>query len=541
MLKRIVALFLVLIMCFGLTACGDSGKDAQIIYPIDNDPEFLDPQIISDVGAKNIIANCFEGLVTIDADGKIAPGCAEKWDISSDGLTYTFHLRQDCQWRVSSYAGALIGEDYKETFDTQITAEDFVFAFRRALRPETKSPAAKSLYSIKNATQVNSGELPEDKLGVSAVGNYKLEIDLEWADPDFLFTLLEPACMPCDERFFEITQGRYGLGIKYLLYNGPFYISNWADDTSVSLRRNEKYYDTDAVKPVSVYFSINNEQATRLEKIKNGTYDVAPLTSTQAAEIENSKKYSLSEFPSSVLSLVFNCANENTSNTNIRRAIAASFDKSVLELHLGQLTAKGIIPSSMVLSGVPYREHAESLALYENEDPRALLEKGLMQSERNDVEISILCEEKYEEIIRILMQSWQSSLGVDFSVFVEPVDEDTLRSRVLKGDYSVALYTVSYSSVTAFNGLERFSTGSAYNICNFSKPAYDRLIHAIKSSHGNAATLEATTKAEKYLVSQCVLLPLYEQSEYYGLGKNVKDVIFNPTGEILYFKNTLSE
>ncbi|MBQ8502648.1 MAG: hypothetical protein IJ491_00020 [Clostridia bacterium] len=541
MIKRIISLMLTLLMCLSLAACGSKGSDAQIIYPIDSDPEYLDPQIISDVGAKNIIANCFEGLVTIDGEGNIAPGCAESWSISPDGLTYTFRLREDCEWRVSSYAGAVIGDNYKETFDTKITAEDFVFAFRRALRPETKSPGAKNLYSIKNATQVNNGSLSEEKLGVKATGNHTLVITLEWADPDFLYTLLEPACMPCDETFFELTGGRYGLAIKYLLYNGPFYISNWADDTSISLRRNEKYYDSANVKPASIYFSMNNEQATRLDKIKNGTYDVAPLTADQASEIADSKKYSVAAFPSSVMSLIFNCKDENLNNINIRRAIAASFDVDTLRSQLGELTADGIIPSSMILSGEPYRQKAEKLSLYTSKNPRALLEKGLLQTDKDDIEVTVLCSEAHEEVVRMIMQSWQSTLGVNFNVFVEAVDEVTLQSRTKSGDYQIALCPVSYSSVTAFNGVLRFSTDSAHNICNFSDSMYDQIIRSIKTADGSEASLNATLKAEKYLISSCVLIPLYEQAVYYGIGKNVSSVTFTSTGEILYFKNTLAE
>lgn len=541
MTKKIFCLFMVFLLCFGLFGCSSKGLDAQIVYPIDNDPQFLDPQIISDVGAKNIIANCFEGLVTIDADGSIAPGCAESWNISSDGLTYTFNLRKNCKWRVSSYAGALIGEDYKETFDTDITASDFVFGLTRALRPETRSPGAKNLYSIKNAAQVNNGLADESTLGVKAKSDYVLEITLEWADPDFLYALLEPACMPCDEIFFEITGGKYGLGIKYLLYNGPFYINNWADDSSVSLRRNETYYDLVNVKPSSVYFSINNEQETRLKKIKNATYDVAPLTAEQVSSITDNNKYSVSDFRSSVFSLVFNCENEYLNNINIRRAIAASFDTKLLESEMGPLTATGIIPSSMIIFGNTYRDKAEKIKLFASKKPQALLADGLKELEKSDMEITVLCSEADESTVRKLMQSWQAALGINFNVFVEAVDGITLNQRVSKGDYQIALCSVSYSSVTAFNGVLRYSSDSAYNICNFSDPMYDQIIRSIKSADGKQSSLNATIKAEKYLASSCIILPLYEQSDYYASGKNVSGVIFNPTGEILYFKNTLAD
>lgn len=541
MLKRIVSVIITTLMCFTLFGCGNEALDAQIIYPIDSDPEFLDPQIISDVGAKNIIANSFEGLVTIDEEGHIAPGCAERWDISTDGLTYTFYLRKDCKWRVSSYAGELIGEDYESSFDASVTASDFVFGLKRALRPETRSPGAKNLYSIKNATAVHNGTADESTLGVTATGDHVLVINLEWADPDFLYTLLEPSCMPCDEAFFNITGGKYGLGIEYLLYNGPYYISNWADDIAITLRRNEVYHSTDTVIPWSVYFSINNEQATRPEKIKNGTYHVAPLTPDQATEFSQSRKYPLEKFRSSVFSLIFNCEDEYLSNMSVRRAIVSALDTDAVFSSLGERTAKGILPSSMIISGSAYREKTPQLEYFSYEDPNTLFKKGLTEASLEDAEITILCLDDHESLVRSVMQSWQAELGASFNIFVEPLSEDELQQRISDKEYQLALCTVPYSSVTAFNGLLRFTTDNAYNICNFRDVNYDNLVNAIKTAPGNTATTEATLKAEKYLMSASVIVPLYEKEVYYGLGENVSGVIFNPTGEILYFKNTYAE
>jgi oligopeptide transport system substrate-binding protein len=98
-MKKIISLLLCILIVFSLSACTtEKGLDAQLIFPIDNDPKFLDPQIISDVGARNIILNCFEGLVTVGKDGEIVPGMAEKWDISADGKTYVFYLRENSRW-----------------------------------------------------------------------------------------------------------------------------------------------------------------------------------------------------------------------------------------------------------------------------------------------------------------------------------------------------------------------------------------------------------------------------------------------------------
>lgn len=538
MFKKLTASALVLVLMLLFTACSSDGRDKQIIYPIDKDPEFLDPQIISYDGAKNIIANCFEGLVTLGENGNIVGGCAESWKTTDGGLTYTFNLRRDCRWRVSPAAGALLGEDYEESFDARVTADDFVFAFKRALRPETKAPGAKNLYSIKNALKVHSGELKEGKLGVKAKDDYTLVISLEWADPDFLYSLLDSVCMPCNEEFFEATGGRYGLSTKYLIYNGPFYMSNWADDNAITLKRNDKYYGFASVAPSSLYFSINSEQETRLKKIQDGIYHIAPLTDAQASALAADEKFSVQKYSSTVVSLIFNCKDTCFSDVNVRRAVAGSFDREAARAFFGT-EAGGVIPSSMVVSEERYRDSVGDIGRYGCSDPAAALEEGLAAQGLKSAEVTVLCLADHEELVRTLMQSWQSQLGVRFNAKVEALDTVELRSRVESGSYQLALYPLSYSSITAFNGLQRFTTGNANNICNYADPVYDNIVSTIKTVSGKKTTIDATLAAEKHLISDCVLVPVCEKAEYYGVGKGVSGVISNPTGEIFYFRHTL--
>ena len=543
MLKKTLCLILsafLILTCF--TACGGvKGSDAGLVFPIDKDPEYLDPQIISFTGSKNIIANCFEGLVTINSAGEIVPGCAESWSVSPDGLLYTFRLRQDCKWRVSIYAGPLIGLSSKETNSLPVTAHDFDFGLTRALLPETKSPVAKALYCIKNAEKVNKGKMSSSKLGVRAIDDYTLEIELEKADPDFLFTLLEPGCMPCNETFFEATGGRYGLAVKYLIYNGPFYINNWVDDVSVSIRKNDYYYDSENTMPRSVYYSVNNEQNTRLDKLKDKTYSVSPLTKEQTAEIADNKKYTVSAFDSSILSLAFNCSDSILGNKNIRRAIAATLDYSVLESELGALTAKGIIPDTMTIGTQKYRDVISAVSLYKNSDPTSVFEKGLDALEIDRCDISIICTEEYETAVRKLMQSWQASLGIRCGIFVEIVSETDLMTRVRSKNYQLALVPVTYSTNMAFGALERYTSASAENIIGFSDKKYDSMVGEIKRVQGLSRSADKTAAAEKYLIDSAALVPLYSRQVYMGLAKGVTGTYFNLTGDTAYFRYTLSK
>lgn len=561
-MKKILSLVLCLLMLFSLAACStEKGVDAKLIFPIDNDPRFLDPQIISDVGARNIILNCFEGLVTLGENGEILPGMAEKWDVSADGKTYVFYLRQDSRWRVTSAAKKVLGgdeiqlyptydekgklipiEEGKEVFNITVTAHDFVFGIRRALRPETKCPTAYKLYSITNAEDVHNGKKAETELGVTALDSKTLKITLQNNDPDFLNTLLEPACMPCNEIFFEKTGGRYGLATRYLLYNGPFYINNWADDASVSVRRNaDYYYDAQNVKPYSVYFSINNEQNTRLRKLKNETYDISPFTENQALSVSDSKKYHTDSFASGTYSLLFNCKDTYLQNTDVRRAIIASFNFNLFASETGQTATKRIFPSVSTLGSSTYAELVKGVSSYSDRNPQSLLRKGLDAIDQNSATITVLCKTADEILARKLIQSWQAALGVVFHVSVETADEFTLQSRIEKGDFQLALGEISYSGNTAQDAALKFTSDSRDNISGYSSKSYDNKVKAIAKADGITAKAEATLKAEKHLADAAVILPLYEIKSYVAYGDDVSGIRYNNTGDVLYFKNVLEK
>lgn len=542
MLKKVFCLLMCILMMLLFTACGEGGVDANLYFPIDNDPGYLDPQVVSDPGAKNIIANCFEGLVTIDSEGKIAPGCAESWTISEDSLTYTFKLRKDCKWAIMSASSAFLGDDFREKFDNRVTAHDFVFGLTRTLLPETLSPGAKNLFSIKNAQQVNSGKMSADKLGVKANDDYTLTITLTQADPDFLYILLEPECMPCNKEFFEATGGRYGLSTRFLMYNGPFYMSNWADDTAITLMENDDYYDYENVKPYTVYFSINNEQDTRLDKIKDEIYDIAPLTAEQAKELEEKKSYSIKSFESGLYCLAFNCEDALLKNVNLRKAIASAFDRNLFYSFMGESTVEGILPSSMLISGTKYREVAGTKTMSITEDAKSLFDMALDELDKSHVELTVLCTEKEEEAVRNVMQKWQATLGVKFNVFVETASSREIKNRLNDGgDWQIALTDIAFPHLTAFNGLLQFTTDNSENIFGFSDRVYDYLVASIKSASGLKTSISVTQKAEQYLLDSCIMIPLYNSPIYYGLGKGVENVVFNTTGDIVYFKNTTVE
>ena len=308
---RFLALVLSAVLLLpALAGCSKkTGAEKDLAYPIDGEPVCLDPQIAADETAKLVTGNCFEGLVRLDESGAIVPGAAQRWDVSADGRTYTFHLREGMKWHIadSDELEELLGKG--KTIDTTLNAEDFAFGLKRALLPETGMASAKALYAIENAQAVHRGTARSDQLGVRVVNASTLEIRLARADSAFLYALTLPMSMPCDEAFFLATSGRYGLERKYLICNGPFYLSKWNHDKSLLLKKNPDYQGETPVSPATVSLYINTDGQSRLDKLLEGRYDAALLEQGQAHALDERSGITTQEIPNITWSICFNAGN----------------------------------------------------------------------------------------------------------------------------------------------------------------------------------------------------------------------------------------
>ena len=214
---RITAALLAAAFLLALTGCDSSSSAPSFTWFVDTIPANLDPQVAS--AAPDVIAceNLYSGLVRKKADGEIVPGLSESWTISSDGRTYTFQIKDGLTYKAVKGAST----------DHTITAEDFVFAFRRIFQPQTNSPYAVEFAALENSAAVLAGTADASTLGVSAAGPLTLVFRLSERDDTFLSKLTLPGAMPCDEAFFESTRGTYGLSSTSTLSSGSFYIYNW--------------------------------------------------------------------------------------------------------------------------------------------------------------------------------------------------------------------------------------------------------------------------------------------------------------------------
>ena len=530
--KKILSLFLALVAAISLCACGGSSEDI-LILPIESDPICLDPQVADSKEAKLMIANCFEGLVRLDKDYKIIPGVAESWEISKDGLTYTFKLRKDTHWKLLNSFEDVLPEGYKDTYRTQVIAADFVYGISRALDPATQAGDAEKLFSIKNASAVNSGKQPTSALGISAQDDSTLLITLERADPDFLRILTLPVAMPCHEEFFKATHAKYCLDLKYTFCNGPFYLSRWAEDNTLSMYKNDEYKGNVKVNPDELYFYVNTEEASVVKKIRQRTYDCAFLSEAAKNELSDNDKLSNYSTENMIYGLCFNCSDSVLSDEDMRRALAMITKTSELTANSDNAFTKGIVPDCVRYGENSYREAAGNVSgiAYNEQQALTLWKKGLKKLDITTAEVVITCAEENAPLMQQTIQNWQRVFSTSILAKVEVKTADQISTMIYNTSYQVLYHKITTDSSTVTDTLKKFTSDSSSNIFGFADKNYDKTVNSIITTYSGAAKLNGCVNAEKYILDKAVFLPMLGGSSYAVVNKGVDGLYFAPAFE----------
>lgn len=295
------------------------------------DPQTLDPHRYTLNVEEHILKDMFLGLTTMDAKGAIVPGSAESWDVSSDGLVWTFHLR-----------------DNKWSDGTPVRAEDFVFSFQRLLNPETAAPLAYFLYGIENAREINGGELELGELGVSALDSQTLEIRLERPFPYFAERLFYPTGYPVPQHVIE----KYGsdwIKPQNWVSNGPYSLADWKPQQAVELRRNPHFYDQRNVQIEGVkYVPVADALAGYHRYLAEELDIVGDFPAGEIKSLRKSHPNHLRLSPLlSTMYLVFNVTKEPFDDVRVRQALALAIDRDKLTqkvLRSNELANASLVP-----------------------------------------------------------------------------------------------------------------------------------------------------------------------------------------------------
>lgn len=529
-MKKLVSVILCVILASAaLCGCHAKEKKIDLIYPFSGTINSYDPQVAATSDEFLVAENCFEGLVRCDDEGNVTPACATDWEISSDGLTYTFFLQKGLSWYIFPSVKEKFGEDYSP----EITADDFAFALYRAAMGTTASPLYSTISCIKNAPAVNSGEADRSALGVSASDDYTLTITLSVPNSEFLQVLSTAVAMPCNEDFFNSTSGRYGLDLKYTMFNGQFVVTSQLEQSYI-LKNNPAYKGPSPAKASDLTLKIVDGEESLAEKLISGYYDAAYIRGYESEEVAKKSGITLIPYANTTWALAFNGTYSIFENADACRAFALS----VSPLDYGQFgyleDAVSYIPPCCTADGSAYNEQIGTVTEQEDgEKAVSLWKDAVKETEIYSAQITLLAPENMEAVAKALLQGVQGSIGAisnangknaEVTIKLELVTESELKTRVAIGDYNVALYPLAAANQSPVSFLQKVYD---LNITGLDSDEFAELITAA----GSAAPSElaaACEECERALYDEHRLAPLFYESNYYAEAKGVSSVQFHP-------------
>ncbi len=329
--KMLSFLLMAVMLCSCLTSCGEDYKDAFIYIDFDSVPTNLDPQLADSDEELTVVRSLFDTLLRYDSEGNIVPSGAESY--KKNGNTYIFKLKEDAKW----VDGA------------KVTAADYVFAFRRAVDPETKAPFANSLFSIVNAEEINDGKAKLSTLGVTAIDDYTLKIELERADDEFERVLTTAITMPCNEKYFLNCKGKYGLTLDTTPSNGSYYIRKWTTETKflIRLAKNLDFEGEFEANSMRIYFTCGDDDA--LPMLEHDNTDLV-YVSTEEFDQVSSGGFEILTVEDSCYALFISKAVDK----DIRQALLSSVSHDSFKSALSgtQRIAKTLYPDVLSVSGL---------------------------------------------------------------------------------------------------------------------------------------------------------------------------------------------
>lgn len=488
---------LALALLSALTAgCGERAPDGSpvadegVTFHRGNgaEPATLDPHRAEDSASFEILRDLYEGLTTETVDAKVVPGTAESWEMSADGLTWTFTLREGAAWSNGD----------------PVTAADFVAGFRRTVDPATASTYSQVLLPVKNAEAVNAGELPPEALGVSAPAPRTFVVELDAPTPYFLSLLTHSATYPLHRASFA-AHGEDFARAGNMVSNGAYALDEWAVNSFVRLRRNPHYHDAANVQIDTVYYYPIEEHGAELQRYRAGELDFTqsvPNNQYDWIRANLGDQLHVTPYLSTYL-FVLDLTEPPFDDVRVRQALAMAVDRETLVekvLGGGQQGAWGLVPPGVdnyTSAEYEWKDWPEERRLAEAR--RLYREAGY--SDENPLEARILynTSDNHRKIAVAVQEMIRSALGADITV-VNQEFKVMLETRKEPARWEILRYgwTGDYNDPNTF--LEIFRSDSPQNPAYYGNPEFDRLLEAAASERDMARRAELLREAEQLLI-----------------------------------------
>ncbi|KAF1301962.1 peptide ABC transporter substrate-binding protein [Candidatus Enterococcus willemsii] len=504
----------------------------EIAVVVDQEMSSMDSALATDTYSITAINNVMEGLYRLTENNELEPAGAKSLpQVSEDGLTYTIQLNEHATWSDGS----------------PVTADDYVFAWRKAVTPETKAEYGYLFEPVKHATDILAGQLAPEELGIKAVSEHELTIELEKTTPYFDSLLAFPTFFPQNEAFVTEQGDSYGKNSENLIYNGPFTLADFdgpGTDTSWTYLKNEDYWDKDTVQLTKIDNQVVKESSTSVNLFETGQADDILLTGELAKQYKDNEAFvTIKKAGTTYLS--YNQTEATFKNENMRKAISYVFDREAIVNQLlgdGSIAPTGLVPSGMSYSPTTDEDFAVEAGgnLTMNIDEA----KKLWQTAQKELGITNLTlklvaydTDSIKKVAEYLQSSIEENLeGIKVELSVVPVSVAIEYGQSTNFDLFLFGWTADYADPSSF--LELFTTDSVYNYGKYTNPKYDQFVAAAKKADLNQLEQrwDNYIQAEKTLMQDMGVSPLIQKSEARLRNPALKGIISHSAGAQFDYK-----
>ena len=548
MTRKILAIISIIALTFSLTACGGGTKDSKaegnnesvedtstsgslLKVQIDAEVASMDPQIATDGISFEVLAAVTEGLYSLSDDGSAVEAIADKVEKSEDGLTYTVTLK-DTKW----------------SNGTPVTAKDFVFAWRRLVDPATASEYSfiAGIAGIKNADAIVNGEMTPDQLGITAKDDKTLVIELDTPVPFFESLMAFPSFFPVNEEFYNKCGDKFATTVDTILCNGAFKVASYEPAaTTINLEKNTNYWDADKVQLSGIQYQVIKDSQQTMLSYQNGDLDVATLSGEQVEQFQADPEFK------NIMSgyLWYIASNKKVAgldNENLRKAISLSYDKEAIVNNIlkdGSIKADFLVPT-LLATGPDGKDFRDGTDTYLSTDKAKALEyydKAKTELGKDSFEYTMLIDdaESAQNVAQFIQAEIQTNLP-GMKINIETLPKKNRLERLRADDFELGLTRWGPDYADPMTYLDMWITGSPNNYGAWSNTEYDSLIQSAKKGElalDSEKRWEALKKAEKMVMDEAVIFPVYQKGNAVMIKKNVSGIEFHSVAINRVYKN----
>ena len=484
------------------------------------EPHDLDPHVVTAYTDMNILVALFEGLTALDEKtARPAPGVADRWDVSADGLVYTFHLRPDARWSNGD----------------SLTSHDFAYSFQRILTPAFAAEYSYMLWPIKNAEAYNAGKLTDfAAVGITTPDAATLRLTLERPTPYLLSLAAHNTWYPVHratiEKFGRMDQRSTAwTRPSNLVSNGPFALTEWTPNSRIVVAKNPRYWNAAHTRLTSVVFFPIESADTEERDFRAGqlhvTYDI-PVAKIAGYRAQTPSPLGVDPLLD-ILYLNFNVTKPPLTDPRVRRALAIAVDREAI--------SHGVFddswPAAHTLTPPNCGGYTTRARVPDDfAEARRLLEAAGFPGGRGlpVLPVQVLNDNRQPKLAEALQAMWQRELGV--RITIEPSEQKTWLQNQQSMTHTLALlgWVADFADPVTFLGL--FATGNGNNWTGWSNPAYDHLLDQAAHTADASARFELLQQAEALLLTEAPITPLVFRTRPHLIHLAVKNWEPSPLG-----------